>query len=104
MTAEEHLRITDEHTRQIAMLLEHGQTEEARTNERFTTLLEHGQEVNRFLNRIAEAELRLAEAQNRHEEAQNRLEFAQAETTEKLNALIAIVDEIARGRGNGKEG
>jgi Mn-dependent DtxR family transcriptional regulator len=78
MTAEEHVRITEEHTRQIAMLLE------------------HGQEVNQFLNRIAEAQLRLAEAQNRQE-------LAQAETAEKLNALIAIVDETVRGRGNGKQ-
>jgi len=64
-------RILEEHTRQIAMLLE------------------HGQQVNTFLERIAAAHLKLAESQN-------RLEVAQAETTDKLNGLIGAVDQMRR--------
>jgi len=41
---------------------------------------------------------RLTEAQLRLTENQARLEMAQAETTDKLNALIGIVDERIRRR------
>ena len=54
-------------------------------------LVTHGEKVNDFLSKIADAHIKLAEAQN-------RLELAQAETTEKLNALIAVVDDLVRER------
>jgi len=56
-------------------------------------LVTHGEKVNDFLSKIADAHIKLAEAQN-------RLEIAQAENTEKLNALIAVVDDLVRGRGS----
>jgi len=61
--------------------------------QQISLLLEHGEKVNDFLSRIADAQLKLAEVQN-------RLDLQQAETTDKLNALVAVVDDLVRRSGN----
>jgi hypothetical protein len=60
--------------------------------EQIIRLVAHGEKVNDFLSKIADAHVKLAENQN-------RLELAQTETTEKLNALIAVVDDLVKARG-----
>jgi chromosome segregation ATPase len=48
--------------------------------------------------RLTEEQRRLTEAQRRLTEAQTRLEEAQRHTEERLNALIAVVDDLVRRR------
>jgi len=108
--------ILEKHTEQIGLLLQHGQRTNdflGRMAEAQVRMAEAQVIMSEDLAKMAEAQVKMADAQVRMAEdlvkmaedlvklvrAQNRLEIAQAETTEKLNALIAIVDDWIRRNG-----